>query len=96
MRSSEAKVATPVAARYLGQLCKHFGHRLPARQDGNHGEVEFPAGLCRLSAEAERLVMRVETKDETALGELEQVMEKHLQRFAFRETPEILWVRGVT
>jgi hypothetical protein len=95
MPSFETKVATYVAARYVGQLCKHFGHRLPARQDGNHGEVEFPTGLCRLSAEADHLVMRVETKDEVALGELEQVMEKHLQRFAFRETPEIRWMRSV-
>ncbi len=94
MLSSEAKVPTIVAARYLGQLCKHFGHRVPARQDGDHGEVEFPAGLCRLSAETEHLILRVETKDETALGALEQVVEKHLHRFAFRETPEVRWVRS--
>lgn len=26
---SEARVATDVPRRYLGQLCKHFQHRLP-------------------------------------------------------------------
>ena len=44
---SEAHVATPRSARYLGQLCKHFAHRVPATYGDGKGRVEFPAGLGR-------------------------------------------------
>ena len=34
---STARVATKSALRYLGQLCKHFGHKVPSSLDGDHG-----------------------------------------------------------
>ncbi|WP_159711011.1 DUF2218 domain-containing protein [Geminicoccus flavidas] len=94
--ASEARVATAVPGRYLQQLCKHFGHKLPARFDARQGSVEFPTGRCELDAEAEPgiLRMRVTAADAEALATLEGVVARHLERFAFREKPEILWTRS--
>jgi hypothetical protein len=95
MLSSEARVLTAVPGRYLAQLCKHFQHKLPVTLDEGHGRIEFAAGPCELDAEtaAGILVMRVIASDESGLARLEDVVARHLVRFAFREKPEVLWTR---
>jgi len=93
--TSEARVPTTVPRRFLAQLCKHFAHRLPVTLTEDHGRIEFPAGVCLLDAEAETLVLRVTSDDEAALAGLQDVVARHLERFAFRDKPEVRWVRTV-
>ena len=92
--TAEARVATAVPHRYLGQLCKHFEHKLPVTLAEAQGRIAFPAGVCTLDAEAETLVLRVTASDEAALASLEDVVARHLERFAFRDKPEVRWVRS--
>jgi len=96
MMQSSAQVATERGGRYLGQLCSHFGHKLPTERspDDSSGEIRFPFGLCRMSADAAGLTLRVEAEDSEALTRMEEVMERHLARFAFREPAAIAWVRA--
>jgi hypothetical protein len=96
MLSSEARVPAAVPRRYMAQLCKHFGHKLPVTFDERHGRIEFATGRCELDAEAasEILVMRVIAGDEPDLARLEDVIARHLVRFAFREKPEVRWTRA--
>jgi len=91
MSMSEARIETAHSQRYLGQLCKHFGHRIPATQDGDTGRIQFPSGICSLSAEPGLLVLRTEAEDELARRLLEGVVGSHLEHFAFRETLAINW-----
>ena len=49
---SQARVPTAVPRRYLGQLCKHFQHRLAVELTETRGRIEFPMGVCTLDAEA--------------------------------------------
>lgn len=92
--TSEARVATAVPRRYLGQLCKHFQHKLPVTLEERHGRIEFPAGTCEMNAPDEAtLTLHVSAADEAALTRLEDVVARHLVRFAFREEPEIHWTR---
>lgn len=42
MPTSEARVPTTAARRYLGQLCKHFEHKLPVALAEHHGRIDFP------------------------------------------------------
>jgi len=96
--TSEARVTTVLAApRYLGQLCKHFQHKLPASydEDFRHGRIEFPFGLCTLSAEADdTLLMTAAAGSPEDLARLEGVIASHLERFAFRETFTIEWQKA--
>jgi hypothetical protein len=94
MIQSEARVLTNHASRYLSQLCKHFEHRVQATYTHEHGRLELPSGLCLLDAEPDVLIMRAEAKDEESLREIENVLTVHLERFAFRDKPEIRWTRG--
>jgi hypothetical protein len=93
MPTSRSRVATTVPRRYLGQLCKHFEHKLPVTLDAASGSIAFSAGLCSLSTETDALVMQVDAADDEGLARLEDVVARHLLRFAFREPPEIVWTR---
>ncbi len=90
---SEAEVATAKAGRYLVQLCKHFEHRLSVYRWEGNGTIAFPAGLCRLEAGPEKLVLKAEAPDLQQLAELEGVVTRHLARFAFRDPPTVAWRR---
>jgi hypothetical protein len=95
--SSEARVATNMPRRYLGQLCKHFQHRLPVMLDDWQGRIKFPAGVCDLDAAAEGgiLRMRLTAGDEVSLSRLEDVVARHFERFAFRDDLKVDWTRSV-
>ena len=92
--TSTATVVTPKAAGYAAQLCKHFGHKVPARFEGSDGEVAFPGGTCRLHVEGDALTMTVTGADAAAVARLEEVVGSHLVRFAFREELAVDWTRG--
>lgn len=94
--SSQANVPTNMARRYLTQLCKHFQHRLPVMLDDWHGRIEFPAGLCELDGATIGgvLQMRVTAPDEASLARLEDVVGRHLERFAFRDELKVRWTRS--
>ena len=91
---SEARVATEHAQRYMTQLCKHWGHKFPVSYDAQRGAIELPAGGCTMQAEAETLAVRIEAKEEAGLPRLEQVVEDHIKRFAFREELAFHWMRS--
>ena len=91
MPTSKAEIATDRASRYLQQLCKHFAHKLPVEFDLQRGRIEFSIGLCRLEASPELLTMEAEASDAETLAQLEGVVARHLERFAFREAPSVAW-----
>jgi DNA-binding PadR family transcriptional regulator len=88
---STASVTTPKAAGYAAQLCKHFANKVPAHFEGGEGEITFAAGTCRLRVEDGRLEITVEGADAEAVARLEEVVARHLLRFAFREEIAIDW-----
>jgi uncharacterized protein len=92
--SSEARVATDVPRRYMTQLCKHFEHKLPVTYDEAKGRIEFSAGICLLEAGTDALILRAEAADTESLRRVEDVVARHLDRFAFREKPEIAWTEN--
>ena len=91
---SEARVTTARSVRYLGRLCKHFAHRIPATFSGTQGRIEFPSGICELEAAGDLLVLRATAADAPSLSQVEEVVARHLERFAFRDKPGISWDRS--
>ena len=90
-RRSVADVATPHASRYLQQLCKHFAHRLPVTFDPAAGHIAFDGGDCRLAATDGLLSLTVTASGAEQRARLEDVVARHLVRFAFREDMTIDW-----
>jgi uncharacterized protein len=88
---SSAEIATPQAGRYLAQLCKHFQHKRPVTLDDASGHIAFGAGDCGLRAEAGILILSLQADDGAQLVQLQDVVARHLLRFAFREAKQIVW-----
>jgi len=92
--TTTATVETANARRYLGQFCKHFAHKLPVEQTESNetGQVIFPSGTCTLDATATTLRLRLTTPTPDQLPALQDVVARHLTRFAFREPLALAWV----
>lgn len=88
---AEALVHTPKAAGYLAQFCKHFAHKVPVSQNGDSARITFERGDCLLLAQGDILTIVVESGDAEAIPVLEDVVARHLERFAFREELVIDW-----
>jgi hypothetical protein len=92
--TSVARVTTDSPARYMGQLCKHFAHKIQASFDADSGRIAFPFGLCELATGEDLLVMCVSAANDEDLARMEDVIARHLVRFAFREPPQVVWQRA--
>ncbi|NGM20123.1 DUF2218 domain-containing protein [Roseomonas stagni] len=86
-----ARVETETPARTMGQLCKHFGHRIPTSHDERQGRIEFTEALCELEAQEGTLVLRLTATDEAVMARMQKVVADHLLRFAFRDPPQVVW-----
>lgn len=96
--AAEARWETEKASRYMAQLCKHFAHRLPVTLNEQDGQIVFGVGTCDVAAEEQALRMRISAADEAGLEQVQGVVIRHLQRFAFRDLTEeeaaaIMWKR---
>ena len=88
MSASVARVPTHSASRYLQQLCKHWSHRLTVAFDEGEGAVDFPNGSrLGLRADPETLDLLLRVPDGEDAARMREVVEEHLNRFAFREGP---------
>lgn len=77
--------ATQHAAKYMAQLCKHWSHKGPAEWNDEVGSVTLPFGNVSFQASGDMLTVNVDLKDDTDAATAKQVIDSHLQRFAFRE-----------
>lgn len=87
---------TENAERYLGTLCKHFGHKVPVTHEPGSGGIELPFGLCVLRADTTGLTLTANAADKPGLDKTIDVITSHLERFAFREIPDLSWTMTET
>ncbi|MBS0482075.1 MAG: DUF2218 domain-containing protein [Proteobacteria bacterium] len=93
--STTAQVPTASASRYLQQLSKHWAHNLAVEFDAHHGTVVFPKdargadwpgdGLFTMDASPDTLTCRIDASAPGQRDGLKGAVERHLNRFAFRE-----------
>jgi hypothetical protein len=87
--------ATDKASRYLQQLCKHWEHNLKVDYTADHGTIVFPKdarganwpgyGLVTLDAKPDGIAIRIDASAPEQAEGLKGAIERHLDRFAFRE-----------
>ena len=95
--SATAMVPTANGSRYLQQLCKHWQHNLPVEFTAERGTVTFPRnargadwpgdGRVTMTAHPDTLECRIDASVDGQLEGLKGALERHLDRFAFREAP---------
>lgn len=94
---TEANVPTLNASKYLQQVCKHWAHNLTVNFDANRGTVIFPKdargadwpgqAVVTFIANDETLICQVDASAEAQKEGLKGAVERHIDRFAFREAP---------
>ena len=93
MMESVATLRTEQASKYIGQLCKHFAHKVDVSHSDGQGECRFTCGTATMDAHADVLTIRCTASDDDRLKETQHVIESHLLRFAFREELQPLqWI----
>jgi hypothetical protein len=82
-----ARVPTTSGSRYLQQLCKHWSHKCETQFDFSSGWVDLPMGRVTMTAEPDALVVALAVADADKVDTMQDVVARHLDRFAFREAP---------
>lgn len=93
--SASALVPTEHASRYLQQLCKHWQHNLQVEFTPENGTVIFPKdarganhpgdAVVTFDVAEAGLMVRIDASSGEQLDGLKGAVERHLDRFAFRE-----------
>ena len=96
-----ATVPTAHASKYLQQVCKHWEHNLAVTYDALQGTVAFPrdargaswAGdaLVTFTAQPEALECHIAASEPGQRDGLKGAVERHIDRFAFREALSWAW-----
>jgi hypothetical protein len=97
MSSATAKVPTAHASKYLQQVCKHWEHNLAVTFDAQQGTVTFPRdargaswpgdAVVTFSAHRGMLECHIAASEPGQRDGLKGAVERHIDRFAFREAP---------
>lgn len=90
MSVATTRVPTGHASRYLQQLCKHWAHKYPVEFTPQNGRIEMSIAVLTLDADPEGLGLQLTAADED-LERMEGVVERHLERFAFKEELKFAW-----
>ena len=95
--TATARVPTASASKYLQQTCKHWEHNLEVRFTPEHGEIVFPKdargadhpgdATVTFDAAAAALTVRIAATSPEQLTALQGAVQRHVDRFAFREAP---------
>lgn len=78
-----SRTPTPNASRYLQQLCKHWSHKFDVEFTPDRGVIALPLGRVELAAGPETLDVRLEPASPADADRMKDVVEAHLNRFAF-------------
>lgn len=86
MSLSIARVPTASASRYLQQLAKHWSHRMAVTFSPEEATIEFPTGArLEMRAASDTLDLLLSVPADGDVARMRQVVEEHIDRFAFRE-----------
>jgi hypothetical protein len=76
--------------RYIKQLVSHWGHKMATAYDEGDGMGSFPFSdqtSAVMTARPEGIAITLTTADHEENVRMRGVIERHIDRFAFREAP---------
>ncbi len=76
--------------RYIQQLVKHWGHKMATSYDEGDGMGVFPFSEhtnAVMTAVPQGIAITLTTADADENMRMREVIERHIDRFAFREVP---------
>ena len=96
MHTMTTEIETEAASQNLQKLCRHWSHKFNVAFTAREGRITFPGErFCEMLAEGKSLFLRVDGPSLEAAREIADVVMRHLERFAFRETlADPVWVEN--
>lgn len=95
MTTAIGLVPTANGGKYVQQLCKHWSHKLDVTLDGDTGVVRFPSAVATMAGGTDAIRIELTADDAETVEQMKGVIERHLDRFAFREVPlDYQWAAG--
>ena len=92
--TSSTLFTTAHGQRYKQAMAKHFGHKITVEESDQDAILTFEIGVGTLVLVENGLALSAVATSEADVATLEDVLERHLERFAFRETfPKLDWTR---
>ena len=87
MIKAVAQVPTENGGKYVRRLCKHWAYKLDVEIEGDRGVVRYPGGTTTMHADEQSIALTIVGEQAETVERLQGVIERHLDRFAFREAP---------
>ena len=87
----EATIQTDKAERIMKTVCNHFARKTTASYEGNKGYVEFGDGKCEITVTSNTMLLQLSADNVDNLSRVQNVVVKHLLRFAPGENLQINW-----
>lgn len=99
MLIAETEVPTEHALRYVAELCEQFNERARAKPESGvrverteaQGVVDFVWGRCTMRAETGLLALRAEAEDEAGLGQVQELIRRHLEKHGEADGLTVNW-----
>ncbi|MEY2229015.1 DUF2218 domain-containing protein [Streptomyces sp. BF23-19] len=96
MPLATARVATTRPARYVKQLVSHMGHKVTTSlTPEGRGVIRLTAGTCSLTPTPDQLVLTATAVDTESLAQVQDVITRHLVRFATQEELAVEWSTAI-
>ena len=94
MPTSSTVFATVHGERYKQAIAKHFGHKITVEETDRAAILTFEMGTGTVELVKDGLSLSAKASSGEDVAVIEDVLERHLERFAFRETfPKLDWQR---
>ncbi len=90
---SESIINTKEGSSYIRRLCRHFANKITTRYTETEGRADFPEAICLMQARENELQFTITAATEAIVLRTEDVVVRHLLKFAFREELVIHWQR---
>lgn len=91
--TSRADVSTDHPGRYAKQLVSHLGRKLDFVIEGAVSTARIGTGTGQLVVGDGLLTLHASGRDEASLAAIQDVLARHLLRFATREELTVVWAR---
>ena len=90
---SHAVVPTERAERWVTQLASHLGHKAEVVRTDTSATLAIAGGSCVMTWDAAAARFAATAPEAEALGRIEDVVGRHLERFAAKEGLTVDWQR---
>jgi len=75
----------------MAALCQHFAQKVKTTFSASAAHVSFPFGACEFEADDTHLKLTAKAGSADQLDQVVDIVTRHLERFAFRENPDLDW-----